>query len=609
MKPREPRTGRTGAHAPHRLPRRSIAPARSRARGSVATIAAIALLVAVAALGVLDIANLYLVRRSMQNVADLAALAAVQQMDNQCQQPLATATANAASNGFTVSSTNTLAVTCGRWGSSGSAGGMTFVPNGETPLNGVIVTVSKLVPYFFLGPARTVQATSTAKATVIGSFSLATSLAQVNLLNGLLSSLLGTSVNLSLVSWNGIANANITLGQLAAVATSAGTVKGLLNTNVSVSGLAQLMINALQSGGSVVSTDVAASIAGLQAIVSASALSNVQIPVGQTGSAAGLLSVGLADAESAANVSLNALQALTVAAEIAQQGKSPVQVNLSLANLPVVSSLLPTSAELSVNVLSPPSIAIGEAGLNPNQPSQWLTYTHNAQVTVQLSLGLSVLGLASVNVPLYVEAAPATAWLKSAQCAATAAQSSSVVGVQTGIANLCLGAPPATAYQIANNQCNGSNPAPIAMLSVPVVGSVQIDANLWVPLMNGQSGQAHNELTFDGNGNLLGNTQYDSSGASVSTNVGDALGTALSTMSTQLNSGNGLSIDASLLGLNLNLNLGSAVGGLIFPVLSPLLSAIDTVLLGPLLQLLGVQPGVANITDFPLSCGVAQIVQ
>jgi uncharacterized membrane protein len=590
------------------LTRRALPRRRYRARGSIATFAVIAITIAVAALGVLDIANLYLVQRSMQNVADLAALAAVQQMDDTCTQPTTTATANAASNGFTVSPTQTLTVTCGRWDSTGSGGGMTFVPNGTTPLNGAIVAVSKRVPYFFMGPARIVTATSTAKATVVGSFSLATTLAQVNLLNGLLSSLLGSSVNLSLVSWNGIANANVTLGQLAAVATSAGTVHGLLNTNVSVSGLAQLMVQALQSGGSVATTDVAASIAGLQAIASASALSNVQIPIGGTSSAPGLLSVGLADAESAANVSLNALQALVVAAEIAQQGKSPVQVNLSLANLPVVSSLLPTSAQLSVNVLSPPSIAVGEAGMNPNQPSQWLTTTQNAQVTVQLSLGLSVAGLVGVSVPLYVEAGYATAWLKSAQCEATAAQSSSVVDVTTGIANLCLGSPPATAYSPVGSQCggvNGGSPAPIATVNVPVVGSVLVDANLQVPLASAQN----NELTFDGSGNLLSNTQYNSSGASVSTNVGDALGTGLSSLATQLSSGNGLSVDVSLLGLHLDLPLGSLVGAPIALVLTPLLSTIETVLLAPLLQFLGVQLGVANVTDFPLSCGVAQLVK
>lgn len=565
------------------------------------------MVVAVAALGVLDLANIYLQRRSMQNVADLAALAAVQQMDDTCTQPLATATANAASNGFTVSSTQTLSVTCGRWDAN-SSGAMTFVPNGTTPLNGVIVDVSKRVPYFFVGPARTVQASSTAKATVIGSFSLATSLAQVNLLNGLLGSLLGSSVNLSLVSWNGIANANVTLGQLAKVATSAGTVKGLLDSSVSVSGLAQLMVNALQSGGSVVSTDVAASIAGLQAVASASALSNVQIPIGGSGSTPGLLSLGLADAESAANVSVNALQALLVAAEIAQSGQPPVAADVDLSGIPGLSALIPLGLKLSVNVLSPPSIAVGEAADNPDASPEWRTYAHNAQITVLLDVGLGTVGIpgvlsASVNLPLYVEAGAATAGLASASCGPTAAQSSSTIGVKTGIANLCLGSPPTSAQELQSGECGGTQAslAKVTLLSILGGGAgVGVDANLSLPLAN----KEQYTLTFDGNGNLLSNTQTGSSGSNVSTSVGDALSGGLTSLGTALSNGSGLSVEVA----NSKVDLG-ALGALIAGVLSPLVSTLDTVLLGPLLQLLGVQLGVANVTDFPLSCGVAQLVK
>lgn len=611
MDARKPQPVRTGADARRSLLRRRARarlPAR-RARGSIASIAALALVVAVAALGVLDVANYYLARRSLQNVADLAALAAVQQMDDACEQPPVTALANAASNGFTVSSTQTLSTVCGRWDSSGS--GMAFTQasspptTAQLPLNGVIVTVSELVPYFFVGPARPLQVTSTAKATVVDSFSLATSLAQVNLLNGLLGSLLGTNVNLSLVSWNGIANANVTLGQLAAVATSAGTVTGLLNTSVSVSGLAQLMINALQSGGSVVSADAAASIAGLQAIASASALSNIQIPIGATSSSPGLLSVGLADAESAANVSLNALQVLVVAAEIAQSGQSPVGVNLDLSGLPVTSGLLNVSVQLSVNVLSPPSIAVGEAGANPNPPPPWRTYAHNAQVTVLLdiagSAGIKGIATASVNVPLYVEAAYATAGLVSAQCGPTAATSSSEIEVQPGLVNLCIGTPPTTASGWATNSCGGSG-APIAALSVlgGLFGNLTtaaVDANLQLNLQNSLSTPTY--LTYDGNG-----VQTGVSGPANTNDVGTMLANGLTGLGTQLGSGSGLSLELG----SASVSLGD-VGTMLAGFLSPILTSLDALLLEPLLQLLGVQLGVASVTDFPLSCGVAQLVK
>ncbi|HKU00429.1 MAG TPA: TadG family pilus assembly protein, partial [Paraburkholderia sp.] len=581
-----------------------------RQRGSLALMAIIGLVVAVAALGVLDVANVYLAKRSLQNVADLAALAAAQQMDDLCSQPQATALANAASNGFVVNGTTRQLVTkCGRWDSNGN-GGMTFVQNGGTPpLNGVWVHVTNYVPYFFLGKGQQIAATATAKASVIGSFQLGTSLVEANLLNGMLGSLLGTNVKLSLVSWSSIANANVTLGQLAKVATSAGTVNGLLNTSVSVSGLAQLMIDGLQRGGGVVSADAAASIAGLQAFVSASALNNVQIPIAATGSSSGLLSVGLADAESAANVSLNALQALIVAAEVAQQGKAPVGVNVDLSGIPGLSSLIPLGLALTVNVLSPPSIAVGEAGDNPDPPPQWRTYAHNAQVTVLLSLGLGTVGIpgvlsASVNLPLYVEGAQATAGLASTYCGPTAAQSRSIIDVLPGIANLCLGSPPTSAGQTAAGACGGA-PSPLADVTLfSGLGSglsVDVGANLSLPLANTEP----YTLTFDGNGKLLENTQTGSSGSSASTSVGDALGGGLTSLGNALSNGSGLV--ASVAGLPLN--LGTLVGGLVAGVLAPIASTLDTVLLGPLLQLLGVQLGVANITDFPLSCGVATLVQ
>lgn len=609
-------------HAPARVRARAWAGANARRqRGSLALIAVVGILVALAALGVLDLANLYLAKRSLQNVADLAALAAAQQMDDQCTQPTLTATANAASNGFVANGgTRTLSTKCGRWDSNGN-GGMTFVENGATPpLNGVWVHVTNYVPYFFIGKGQSIEATATAKATVVGSFQLGTTLVQADLLNGLLGSLLGTSVKLSLVSWNGIANANVTLGQLARIATSAGTVKGLLNTSASVSGLAQLMASGLQSGGSVVSADVAASIAGLNALASATALSNVKIPIAD-GSSPGLLSLGLADAESAANVSVNALQALIVAAEIAQQGKPPVQVGLNLANLPVVSSLLPASAQLQVNVLSPPSLAVGEAG-QTGSPPDWRTYAHNAQVTVQLNVGLSVAGLVNVNLPLYVEAAQASAWLESAQCAPTAAQSRAVIGVQTGIAYLCLGTPPTTAAAMsaANNanSCGGSA-APVAdvsagnllsflglgnLLGLGSIKLVELDANLSALLANPTTA----ELTFDGTGcpvDSTGSCNW-SANTSVGTDVVGALGGALSSVSKQLSAG---ALSVNVAGLTLTSDELGTLGSAITNALSPLLSTLEQYLLGPLLQLLGVQLGVATVTAQPLSCGVATLVQ
>ncbi len=596
-----------------------------RQRGSFAVVAALGLVLAVAALGVLDVANLYLSKRALQNVADLAALAAAQQMDDQCVQPLATARANAASNGFSLSgTTNTLAVQCGRWDSS-SSGAMNFVTTSATPpLNGVLVTVTKVVPYFFVGPKRTLTATATAKATVIGSFQVGTSLAQVNLLNGLLSSLLGgTAVNLDAVSWQGIANANIKVADLAAVATTAGTYDGLLAAQTSVTGLANILLSAV-TRDSVLTANVSAAQNALSAIatlVPQGSLNSIQL-ASINGSQA-LLQLGVANAQYAADATVNVLQMLIVGAEIAAAGQSPVALNVDLSGL---SGVLPVSAALTLQVISPPSIAVGEPGYIAGTTT-WRTMAQTAQIVLAVNIGIStqnvpIVGSAidlTVQLPLYLVVAQGKAWLQSAQCAATKAASTQTIGVQTGLANICIGTPLASGF--TSSTVNGFS-CPTSNWTVASVSLFQQSLNIatvsaptiQVPLVTGQQ----STLTFDGNGNPL-------SGNSVNSNqIGAVLNNTLSSAVTQLGA---LTSGALQINVLPNTGLGfllsslvqsivNALSPVIMPLittvlatLGPILTNLDTVLLGPLLQLLGVQLGVATVTDYPLACGVATLVK
>jgi len=416
-------------------------------------------------------------------------------------------------------------------------------------------------------------------------------------------------LNLQAVSWNGIVDANVKLADLAAVATKAGTTSGLLQSDVTVSGLATLMVNALEHGGA---DPADPAVAGLQAFAAATTANDARIPLGNASSTPGLLTLGLSDPESTGNFSLNALQMLLVAAEIAQSGHSAAPANVSVPGLPA-------SVQLGIHVLSPPSIAVGEPGANPDAPPPWRTYAHNAQITVQATIGLALGGIANAQLPLYVEVAPATAWLQSAQCAPTVAQSQSVIGVQTGIANLCIGSPPSTPAQFSSSGCGGT-PAEIGAVAPDLLGLggllngllggsgsslLEVDANLSLPLANATA----QTLTFDGWGNEISNSQSGSSGASVDTNgVAGALGNGLTTLTSNMGSGQGLSVAVAGHTVGVGV-LVSAVAGPVVNALSPLLSTVDNALLEPLLQLLGAQVGVANIKDFPLSCGVAQLVR
>lgn len=619
-------------HAPARKRARAWAGANARRqRGSLALIAVVGILVALAALGVLDLANLYLAKRSLQNVADLAALAAAQQMDDQCTQPTLTATANAASNGFVANGgTRTLSTECGRWDSNGN-GGMTFVENGATPpLNGVWVHVTNYVPYFFIGKGQSIEATATAKAAVVGSFQVGTSLVQANLLNGMLGALLGgTQVQLDAVSWDGLANANVKVADLAAVATTAGTYDGLLATQTTVGGLANILLKAVGRDGAL-TADVSAAQSALNAVASVvpqGAFNTIQVAA-LSGSPA-LLQLGVANAEYAADATVNVLQMLIAGVEIAAAGKSPITVNLDLGGL---SGVLPVSVALTLQVISPPSIAVGEPGYAEGT-STWRTQAQTAQVllgvnamisttnkTTYVSLLPYVVGV-NVQLPLYVVVAQGQAWLRSAQCAASKLASTQTIDVQTGVANLCIGTPLAagvTAKDVNGFSCSNTN-APWTVASVSLVGipvATVSAPSIQVPIVNASS----TTLMFDGNGTPIDGNSTNSNA------IGAVLDNTLqSTVTTlgQLSASNGGLTVALLPGASglLPSLLTSLVSGIVntvaIPILTdaltttlgPVLNGLDETIIGPLLQLLGVQLGVATVTAQPLSCGVATLVQ
>ncbi|MFD1555933.1 TadG family pilus assembly protein [Paraburkholderia silviterrae] len=598
-----------------------------RQRGSLALIAVIGLVVAVAALGVIDVANIYLAKRQLQNVADLAALAAAQQMDDACSQPQTTALANAASNGFVVNgTTRTLSTKCGRWDSNGN-GGMTFVENnGTPPLNGVQVSATSFVPYFFVGKGLEIAASATAKATVIGSFQLSTSLAQVNLLNGMLGALLGgTQVRLDAAQWNGLLNANVKVADLAAVATTAGTYDGLLATQTTVSGLASILFNAVGQDGAL-TADVSAAQSALSAVaalVPQATLNPIQVAA-LSGSPA-LLQLGVANAQYAADATVNVMQMLVAGAEIAAAGNAPSAFNVSLNGLGVA---------LTLQVISPPSIAVGEPGYFEGT-STWRTQAQTAQILLGVNAeiasksGQYLLALLSyavdvtVQIPLYVVVAPGQAWLQSAQCAASKTASTQTIGVQTGLATLCLGTPlPAgvSAKSVSGFSCSSTN-VPWTLANVSLVG-IQVATvtapSFGVPVVNPSSAT----LMFDGNGDPIDGNSINSN--AIGAELDNTLQSTVTTLS-QLSASNGgltvkvlpgvtglSSILTPLVGTIVNTVALPLVTGVLGSTLGPALTgpgSLDDLIIGPLLQLLGVQLGVATVIPKPLTCGVATLVQ
>lgn len=574
----------------------TLAPRRQH--GAAAVMAAIFLSLALAALGALDVGNVYYARRQLQRTADLAAIAGVQLVSSAggCSAATAAATQSATTNGLPTSGTVT--VSCGRWDAATSSA-LTTPPTDGTgsPVNAVKVTVGESVPYLFLGPARNVQASATAKATNIGAFTIGTSLisvgtngctASASTLNNVLGGLLGINLQLNAVSYCGLATARVKVRDLV-VAANAGTVDGLLKLPVTVGSLASLMVSALQQT-SIVNANLSATIGALQTVISANVPGGFNI--GDSSSGSGLLSLGLANTQAALDATISPLDALIVSAEIAQKGQPPINIAAGL-NLPGLSTTL------QLQVIQPPVLAIGEAGTVAGNSTSWVTTARSAQIRAYLNLNLGTaslpLGLLgallpiTVNLPIYLEVAPGQAGLNSTQCASTPQASQSVIGVQTGLANICVGDPPAN--MSASNPFSCSNPATLVNANLVTVKGVAS-----VSAVNPQTAS----LTFDG----VVDNEYQSTN---SNNVGGVISNTLSGLGTQLAKPNALTV--TLLG-GLNLSLGlivSPIVTLLGNVLSPALAGLDTLLV-PVLQLLGAQIGVSTIHDMSLKCGVAQLV-
>ncbi len=150
----------------------------------------------------------------------------------------------------------------------------------------------------------------------------------------------------------------------------------------------------------------------------------------------GLLSLGLSNPDSAATATVNVLDTLLAAAQIAQynpNGNSPV-INLTGG--------LTGVAGISLQVISPPVVAIGEGGATP--PIQASTAAVNLTVTL-LPVGLPALDLVIAQVSAFstpmvvsLQVAAGTATLNSVDCESTKAATTATIKVTPSITSVCL---------------------------------------------------------------------------------------------------------------------------------------------------------------------------
>ncbi|AGI23052.1 hypothetical protein H681_05860 [Pseudomonas sp. ATCC 13867] len=549
---------------------------RERQRGAIGIMAAGTLLLALVCLAlVIDTGRLYYEQRKLQRVADMAALEAAGQSGMCGTQDSTTiqgyVTASAAKNGFVAAAGEELTGVLGTIELKDEDGlplsRRGFSPGGNLA-DSVKVRVTHNVPSslilnvasVFKGvPVQTqLRAEAVARRTALGALSAGSGLLDLDsgksaLLNGLLGSLLGITLNLDVASYNGIAGANLSLRDLATqLDLSVGTVDELVNTNVGVAQLLEAAVNAVSASNT----------AGVDTALLGNALAAVKVPITRI-DLASILSVATPSElpDTALDSQVNLLD-LLMATAMAANKEAAVSIPTVVLSVPGVGGV-----GVSLYVIQPPQVAVGYPGKNAD--GSWRTDARPAQVRLSLEATANVLGIVSTEINLSLRAISGHAALASIQCGGVAHSSTATIQAAASLA---------TIEKLSfNTTVLGGGLASVNITPRP--GSV--------PLMVDIGSNVDQSLNFD----IPSRASLPSAAQRISAPVGGALANGLGDI------GRNLQVEIKLLGGV----LGGLINGVVNSVadltsgltaaLAPILSALGAQVLDPLLSLLGIQVG------------------
>lgn len=369
-------------------------------RGSILVLSAFGLVLALIAGSLsIDIGFLAQDARQDQKVADLASMDAVRVLPT---DPTAAAQASATRNGFPYTAAGYSLVV--EWGPSTTGPFTTVVANlaGATAVR-VTATSTHTNSLPFVGAGRAVTRKAVAKLQTFAGFSLGSSLVNISsssstLLNPLVGQALGGTVNLSLVSWQGVAAGNVSVSglqtQLASLGLSVGSVSQLLSANLTLAQLYGATASALTLQGDTADASVFNTL-------KLAATSAATVSLGQ------LLTIGQGSDNAVLNGSLNLLQLITGSAEAANGSHALAITNTGLT-VPGVSS-----TGISLTAIESLQTYVGPVGgsVTTSQVNLTVTPKLNLDVTVGLSL-VHVTG----DLPVKLTLAGATGTLKAASC-------------------------------------------------------------------------------------------------------------------------------------------------------------------------------------------------
>ncbi|MDZ4297950.1 MAG: TadG family pilus assembly protein [Moraxellaceae bacterium] len=343
-----------------------------------------------------DSGRLYLDKRSLQKVADIAALEAAGQLGS-CADALMAAQASAARNGFVHDSDNhTITVRCGNVVSSQ---GVRDLQDDSEFATAVLVTVRRTSPASIIAGGMfgddiqlQAEAMASRKGSSLAALTIRSTLLGVSLtnanqatrLNRMLGTMLGSPNGLSLTvgAWNGLLHTDINLfeyiDQLAInLGFSVGEVDQVLSANVSAGTLIQAAIDVIDSkiGTPQATINALDAIVAMDHINVVASISPTTLKVGQ------ILGV---DPDGKYDDAVLNLQLFQLIQGIVQLANSE---NFAVAVVPL--SIGGATVEVRTKVIEPPRFsAIGDPFKSLSGESDPI-YVRTAQVKVLLSVTLS----------------------------------------------------------------------------------------------------------------------------------------------------------------------------------------------------------------------------
>ena len=486
-------------------------------QGAIGLMAAVTLgVVLLFMLLVIDSGRLYLEQRKLQRVADMAVLEAVSR-GGSCTSGTAVTYVNesATRNGFTPGAVQKITPTCGTLVTTNSL--RTFQAS-TTQSSAIRVIATTTVPTSVavglwnfvsdgkLGPQTNLTASAVGSngGAPLAMLSIRSSLLDVNssnspLLNSLIGGLLGGSLNLSTISWKGLASTNINLlsylDQLAiSVGATAGDYNQLLKTDVKLTQLIDAAIKVLEKNGNGVTTE-------------STALGKINLIASQTQilNLGKLLNIQNGTPSNGLDTNLNVLTLLEGVVQLAS-GQSAAIATIN-TTIPVIGK-----ATIYVKVIEPAQISvIGNPALakaDPTGPNK--IYVKTAQVQARVHLDLAIvkalkpltdaltsvlstvltvvknlldlkiievvkclalcqsapLGIASA-LDIYVEAASASGYVTDYSCASDGSKGLTVLAT-TSLAKLSIGNAPKTGKFPAQDDKKNLIVDPVKLITIDV---------------------------------------------------------------------------------------------------------------------------------------------